>query len=79
MLEARAGRVHAASMERWVHRVYSNFDTVREEPGTWTATLPMLADRRDEIADLCRRCSVTRAFPWDVRRPADAIARSIAS
>jgi predicted nucleotidyltransferase len=40
--------------------VYPDFDTARDEPGTWTAMLPMLADHRDEIADLCRRFRVSR-------------------
>ncbi len=60
MLGAHAGRVHAASMEWQAPRVYPDFDTARDEPGTWTAMLPMLADRRDEIADLCRRFRVSR-------------------
>jgi uncharacterized protein len=41
-------------------RVYPDCDTPRDEPGSCTAMLPMLADRRDEIADLCRRFRVSR-------------------
>ena len=40
--------------------MYPDFDMARDEPGTWTAMLPMLADHRDEIADLCRRFRVSR-------------------
>jgi tRNA nucleotidyltransferase (CCA-adding enzyme) len=60
MLGGRAFRVHVASVERQAPRVYPDIDTARDEPGTETAMLPMLADHRDEIADLCRRFRVSR-------------------
>jgi predicted nucleotidyltransferase len=41
-------------------RVYPDCDTPRDEPGSSTAMLPVLAVRHDEIADLCPRFRVSR-------------------